>query len=125
MAEKKRILLVDDEESITRLLALHLEATGLYEVRTENQGAMALTTAQRFRPHLIFLDVVMPDVGGGVVAQQLQQDPRLKDVPVVFLTAILTKKEAEERGGIVAGRPFLAKPVSIDAVLECLKQHLD
>ena len=63
--EKKRILLVDDEPSITRLLKLNLEQTGDYEVATENVSKAALATAEEFRPDLILLDVMMPDLDGG------------------------------------------------------------
>ena len=59
MNNKKRILLVDDEESITRSLKLFLDGTGQYEVRTENRGSLAVQVAREFRPDLIVLDLVM------------------------------------------------------------------
>ena len=58
---KKRILVVDDEPAITRMVKLNLERTKKYEVRTENQGSKAIEAARDFEPHLIFLDVMMPD----------------------------------------------------------------
>ena len=122
--QKHRILIVDDEESITRLLKLHLEGTGRYEVRTENRGAEALAAARAFRPHLMLLDVVMPDISGGTLASQIQMDSELCDIPIVFLTAVVSKEEVRERGGVVGGRPFLAKPVSMDEVFATIAQQL-
>ena len=122
--EKKRILLVDDEPSLTRMMRLNLEATGKYEVREENKGARALETAREFNPHLIFLDVMMPDMGGDEVAGQLQEDVKLKDIKFVFLTAIVTKDETGEGTSDISGHTFLAKPVKADELIECIERFL-
>ena len=90
---KKRILVVDDETSITRLLKLNLEQTGNYEVREENFGARVLEAAREFKPDLVLLDVMLPDMDGGDVAAGLKQDPALRKTPVVFLTAAVKKEE--------------------------------
>ena len=123
-SEKKRILVVDDEPSITRLLKLNLEQTGHYEVATENASWAALTAAEQFRPHLILLDVMMPGLDGGNLASMLQASPGLKGVPIVFLTAAVTREEVRARHGLIGGSPFLAKPVDLREVLDCLGQHL-
>jgi CheY-like chemotaxis protein len=122
--EKKRILVVDDEPSITRLLKLNLEQTGDYEVATENVAKAALATAEAFRPELILLDVMMPDLDGGGLAAAFQTSPITKGVPVVFLTATVTREEVRARHGLVGGLPFLAKPVNLHEVLGCLERHL-
>ena len=122
--EKKRILLVDDEPSITRLLKLNLEQTGDYEVATENVSKAALATAEEFRPDLILLDVMMPDLDGGDLAGKFQASPATKGVPIVFLTATVTREEVRARHGLVGGLPFLAKPVNLHEVLGCLEWQL-
>jgi two-component system OmpR family response regulator len=122
--QKKRILVVDDEPSITRLLKLNLEQTGDYEVAEQNVSGAALVAAEQFRPHLVLLDVMMPGLDGGSLANALRASPKLKDVPIVFLTAAVTRKEVRERQGLVGGLPFLAKPVNLREVLACLQQHL-
>jgi len=122
--DKKRILVVDDQPANTRLLKLHLEKTNQYEVREENNPKAALSAAETFHPHLILLDVMMPGVDGGEVAARIQASPKLKDVPIVFLTAAVTKGEVDARGGRLGGFPFLAKPVVLSDVTACLKQHL-
>ncbi len=121
---KKKILVVDDEASLTRMLRRNLEATGKYEVREENSGALAYATAQQFQPDLIVLDVVMPDVDGGSVAAKIQDDENLMHIPIVFLTAILKKEEAESTGSNIAGRTFLAKPVKVDDLITCIENKL-
>jgi CheY-like chemotaxis protein len=121
---KKRILVVDDEPSITRLLKLNLEQTGDYVVRTENVATSALAAAEAFRPNLILLDVAMPGLDGGALARQIQDTPALHQVPIVFLTALATKEEVSKWQGTRGGLPFLAKPVNMEEVRSCLKQHL-
>jgi putative two-component system response regulator len=123
-ALRKRILVVDDEPSITRLLRLNLEQTNDYIVRGENDARRALAAAEEFHPDLILLDVMMPAIDGGELASRLQANPRLKKVPIVFLTAAATRKEIREHGGRIGGLPFLAKPVDLNEVLACLKRHL-
>jgi len=122
--EKKRILVVDDEASITRLLKLNLEQTNEYVVRGENDSKRAMATAEEFQPDLILLDVMMPGIDGGELASRFQDNPKFKNVPIVFLTAAATKSEVYARGCNVGGLPFLAKPVEISEVVACLKKHL-
>lgn len=118
--EKKRILLVDDEAGFTHILKLTLPE---YEIREENDARRALETARRFKPDLIFLDVIMPAADGGEVAAQIRSDPSLKHVPIVFLTAIVSPDEAATNAQI-GGYPFLAKPVSRERVIECIQEQL-
>lgn len=121
---QKRILIVDDEESFTRLLKLNLEAGGTYRVRTENHAPHALSAVREFRPDLVFLDVMMPEMDGGDIASAMQADPEMKNIPIVFLTAAVKKEEVKSRGGVVGGFPYLAKPVDLEAVIACLRQQL-
>jgi DNA-binding response OmpR family regulator len=122
--QKKRILVVDDEASITRMLKLNLEQTNEYEVLVENSPNHALRAALSFQPDLILLDVLMPGKDGGELAGDFQASSRLKNVPVVFLTAAATKDEVKSHHGMVGGLPFLAKPVDIGEVVACLQEQL-
>lgn len=122
--KKKRILVMDDEPSITRLLKLNLEQTNEYEVRTENNPLAAVAAAEAFQPDLALLDVIMPGINGGELADLLQARPALKNMRIVFLTAAATKQEVASRNGRIGGWPFLAKPVSVPEVLQCLRQQL-
>ncbi len=118
---KKRILLIDDEPSFTRMLKLNLDETGAYEVRAENRGTEGLAAARQFKPDLILLDIVMPDMSGGEVAFGLNHDRNTKDTPIVFLTAAAKKKEDE---GIIGGRTIIAKPVTVEEVIDCIERTL-
>jgi CheY-like chemotaxis protein len=122
--EKKRILVVDDQVSDTRVVKLLLESTSDYVVREENDATAAISAAEEFHPHLILLDVMMPDMDGGELAACFRTNPRLKAVPIVFLTAAVTKREVEDGGGQVGGAAYLAKPVLLADVVACIKHHL-
>jgi putative two-component system response regulator len=121
---KRRILIVDDEPDFTRPIKDYLERSGLYEVREEHRGVRAFYTAQAFRPDLVLLDVMMMDLDGSEVADQLRADEGLSKIPIVFVTGVITKEEANERGGRIGGHPFLAKPVSLREVQETVERHL-
>ena len=120
----KKILVVDDERSITRLLKLNLEKTGAFTVRAENLGAQCLPAAREFKPDLILLDVMMPDMEGGEIAAQLKADPILNDIPVVFLTAVVKQEEVKARQGMIGGLPYVAKPLNMKGVLTAIEKHL-
>ncbi len=109
----KRILVIDDEPSITRTMKINLERSGDYSVCTENHASRALATARHFHPDLIFLDVMMPEIDGGHLAAQIKSDRELQSVPVVFLTAIVSPEETTANGAMIAGHFFIAKPASL------------
>ena len=121
---KKRILVVDDEPALTRMVKMNLERTGDYEVRTENQGAKVVTAVREFWPDLILLDVMMPDMSGDEASQQLREDPVLAGIKVVFMTAIVTKEETSEMGGNIGGNEFLAKPVKTEELIATIERLL-
>jgi CheY-like chemotaxis protein len=122
--DKKRIMVVDDDTTITRLLKLNLEQTNDYDVKVENASTAALASAQHFRPDLILLDVMMPGLDGGDLAHCFQTSPQLNQVPIVFFTAAVKKQELATRGGRVGGLPFLAKPADVSQVIACINEHL-
>jgi DNA-binding response OmpR family regulator len=121
---KKRILVVDDEPAITRMVKLNLERTGDYEVRTENQGSMTVSAAKEFKPDLIFLDIMMPDMDGDEVSALLKEDEELSNIPFIFMTAIVTKDETEAMGTNIGGNEFLAKPVKTDELIATIERVL-
>ncbi len=121
---KKRILVVDDEVALTRMIKLNLERSGDYEVRTENHGVKVLSVVREFWPDLIFLDVMMPGMSGDEVAQQLRETPVLAGIKIVFMTAIVTKEETSEMSGNIGGNEFLAKPVKTEELVETIERVL-
>jgi len=121
---KKKILVVDDEVAMTRMLKRNLESTGRYEVRTENSGAAGIAAASEFKPDMILLDVMMPGVDGGEVAAKVKEDKALEKVPVVFLTAIVKKEETLPTGGSIGGCEYLAKPIKLENLIACIEKHI-
>ena len=120
---KKRILIVDDEPSITTVFKVIIEKTGNYEVHTEAAGSRALAAAKAFKPDLILLDIMMPDVDGGEVASQLKEDDLTKEIPIVFISAAITKEEANAQGGVQGGYTILAKPVHVTQLMKCVEKY--
>ena len=123
-ATKSRILIVDDEVAFTRMVKLNLEKAGDFEVRIENRATGALAAARDFRPHLILLDVIMPSMDGGDVQNQIKRDRSLRDTPIIFLTATLSKREAGAGGLNSGGELFLAKPVSVENLVACINERI-
>ena len=122
--EKKRILVVDDESNMTFLLRVIFERTKEYQVKVVNISSRAVAVAKEFQPDLILLDVAMPGMDGGELASRFTEIPSLKTVPVIFLTASVTRKEVSQRDGLIGGLPFLAKPVDPTELLRCIRKHL-
>ncbi len=123
-SRKKRILIIDDELSFLRMLKLNLERTGRFEVYGEINGTRALEMVRSFRPDLILLDVVMPEIGGEEVAKQLKADKQLCLIPIVFLTATVTRDEVQPPPVHLGEYVFLAKPAALAEVLACIDKHL-
>lgn len=119
---KTRVLIVDDDVNLSRLSAMILENSGSYEVLTEKDSRRGLAVARQFRPEIMLLDVDMPHKDGGDLAREMKSDPVLRDVPVLFLTGLLSKSEAGEREIECGGMPFLAKPVMPEVLLASVRK---
>lgn len=121
---KTKVLIVDDDLAASRLLALGLEKTGAFQVKVENVATHALSCAREFRPAMILLDVCMPEVDGGDVAFQIHNDVSLRSTPIVFLTSLVSGREANVDSVLRGGYEFLSKPASLAKVVECIDRHL-
>ena len=122
---KKRILIIDDDISLTHMVKLNLEGTGLYEVQVLNYALHAIQAARDFRPHLILLDYIMPGMDGGDVCGRLRQDPRLCSIPVIMITALVSNKEMREDGTLERnGHVMVAKPIQFSKLLQCIEERL-
>lgn len=119
-----RILIVDDEPAITRMVKLNLERTKNYVVHAENQGRMAITAAREFKPDLIILDVMMPDLSGDEISARLKEDPGLSNIKVIFMTAIVTHAETDAMGHAIGGQIYLAKPVNTEEMIATIEKVL-
>ena len=124
MTQKKRILVVDDQASDSLLVKQCLEQTGDYEVLEINNVWTVSARVEEFGPHLILLDVRMPGIDGFELAASLHNQPGMNAVPIVFMTALVTKTEVESGNGRVGGFPVLAKPILLEDLVAEVKRHL-
>jgi len=122
--EKKRILIVDDEQASARLLQANLEQTGRYEVRVEHQAELAVAAAREFRPDLVLLDLVMPRMSGSEAAGMIKADPEFKDTAIVFLTAAVGPNELAGPGALTKPFSCISKPACVEDIIQCIEQHL-
>jgi two-component system OmpR family response regulator len=106
-----RILVVDDEPNIAELLSAALTFEG-YQVGVAATGAEALEQVRAFRPHLVMLDVMLPDFDGNEVCRRLRNQG--EQVPIVFLTARDTTQD--KVAGLSMGEDYVTKPFSIEAL---------
>ena len=115
-----RILVVDDEKSISDLISTSLRFVG-FEVRTAATGAEALTVAEEFKPHAVVLDVMMPDLDGFEVCRQLRSEGL--NVGVLFLTA---KDGMDDKvaGLTIGGDDYMTKPFSLEELVARLRALL-
>lgn len=110
-----RILIVDDEQEIRQFLGLVLRDRG-YEVVTASGGEEGLARARADRPHLVLLDIMMPDIDGWTVLRTLKADQELADIPVAMVTA---RTEARDRARALkeGATDYIAKPFSLHDLL--------
>ena len=116
----QRIPVVDDENSISELIATSLKFVG-FDVRTASSGAQALQIAEEFKPHALILDVMLPDQNGFEVCRQLRSEGH--NVGVLFLTA---KDSTEDKiaGLTIGGDDYVTKPFSLEELVARLRALL-
>lgn len=119
----KKILIVDDEKDILEMLEKRLSSTGYSVIKADN-GKDAIDMAKKEQPDLILLDIAMPGMSGGEVAEKLKYDPDARDIPIVFLTCLFTKEDETAQGHEIYGKVFIAKPYNPEDLLREIKKRL-
>ena len=115
--DKKKILIVDDEQDTLAVLEKALTAKG-YSVITADNGKDAIILAKSKQPELIMLDILMPGMDGAEVAAKLIEDSETKNIPVIFLTCLLSKvEEKRTKDHTIGGYVFIAKPYNLEGLL--------
>ena len=115
-----KILVADDEPQVLDIVARILDGAG-HHVLTAIDGDEALRRVYETHPDLVFLDIRMPRKDGATVAQRMRDDPRTRDIPVVFLTGLIRINEAEQRGGRTGRNLYLAKPFDAEQLLKMVE----
>jgi CheY-like chemotaxis protein len=124
--EKIKILIVDDSERDLKLLESRVLQLGYQDVLKAREGTEALELARKHLPDLIFLDIIMPGLDGGAVKEVLKNDPKTKDIPTIFLSSIISKKEQKGIRGITGGGDtIIAKPPSLEELSAAINKALN
>jgi excisionase family DNA binding protein len=118
-----RILIVDDEQDIVEVLEKILEDEAKYEVEVAKGGFQAGITAEKFRPHVILLDMHLSDVDGRVVARQVKNNPDLQLTKVIAMSGRMS--DDESKGLMATGFDgFLKKPFHVRQVIEAVEDAM-
>ena len=121
--EKKRILIIEDEEDFSKGLQVILSAHG-FEVQTATTGKGGLTLAKTIHPDLIILDIMLPEIDGYKICRLLKFDERYKKIPILMLTA-RTQEEDEDLGKEAGADAYLVKGQKVEVLMEQIKSLLE
>ncbi len=120
---KKRILVVDDDKVAVELAEIKLRKLG-YDTITAISGRDCLRIAESENPDLILLDIMMPGLDGGATAQLLSENPKTKDIPVIYTTILISEEEERRDLGESQGRLFVAKPLNKEKLSKTINKIL-
>jgi CheY-like chemotaxis protein len=120
--DRKNVLIVDDDIVTQNMLKTALGNAG-YALIVASNGREALELAAGKLPDVIILDIMMPDMDGGEVADVLKKNPRTKDIPIIFLSSLISKEE-EKTGAKKDIVSFLAKPYNREMLLNEVRRYL-
>ena len=118
----KRILVVDDDESVIEYLRVKIGERYEFISTTVPQDVMPL--AREREPHLILCDLDMPEMDGGDVSAALFVDEELRHIPLVFLTGAVTPQDIKTLQGRIGGRPAIPKSVPLPELIERIEQFM-
>lgn len=121
--EKKKVLMIDDEEDFLALSKLNLEQTDAYEVMTLSSVRELLPQVRKFCPQVIILDLIMPSIGGLEVCEMLNNDELGKKVPIIILSAL--GKEVDKLKAFKLGVvDYMVKPIKTEDLIKKIEKAL-
>ncbi|MCK4777176.1 MAG: response regulator [Actinomycetia bacterium] len=112
----KKILVVEDERSILNLIKINLEPE--HEVITAMSGDEALVAVKKIKPDLVILDINLPGMSGWEVCRRFKKMPKIKNVPVLFLTGLSDSDDNMAISEILGAHDFLTKPFDPEELVE-------
>ena len=122
MEARARLLVVDDDPDVLRVLKTKLEQTGRFEVLTASGGEEGLRSARTLKPELIVSDIDMPDMDGGEMVATLRDTPGTARIPVVFLSALVSPGDTTQSSS--GGWPMLSKRGSLETLIRTIDRML-
>jgi len=120
----KRVLVVDDDPDIVQLMADVLSRDGRFETRTAGTGYDAGLLTESFRPHIVLLDFMLPDINGNVVCSRIRQKPELKGTKILCISGVVKPEDVASLKAAGAD-DFLKKPFGIVALVQRIEALLD
>ena len=117
----KKIMILEDDEATAELIRFYLEEDGL-QTAVSTRGAGFVDKVAEFQPDLITLDVLLPDTDGFSVFKTIQEDDRISNIPVIFISVLENEKE---KGLKMGARGYVVKPFKEDELKETIKSVLE
>jgi len=121
---KRKVLIVDDDEELVELLSDVFEKDGRFEIRTANNGFDAGMLVKEFRPDLVVLDVMLPDINGKEVCQRVRSDSSLEAVKIICISGMVEQDKVAELKAAGAN-DFMHKPFNVERLLDRACDLLD
>jgi excisionase family DNA binding protein len=121
---KKKVLIVDDDAEIVEIIADVLARDGRFEIKTASSGYDAGIATQRFRPDLILLDYMLPDVNGNVVCQTIRKNPEFENIRIIIISGVVKQDEIDHllKSG---AEGFIKKPFGIGELTDKIADLLE
>ena len=114
---KRKVLIVDDDEELVELMVDVFARDGRFDIKTANNGFGAGMLVKEFRPDLVVLDVMLPDINGKEVCQRVRSDPSMKAVKIICISGMVEQDKIQDLMAAGANE-FINKPFSVDKLLE-------
>jgi len=121
---KRKVLIVDDDVELVELIVDVLERDGRFEIRSVNNGFDAGMMVKEYRPDLIVLDVMLPDINGKEVCQRVRNDPTMDEVRIICISGMVEADKIEDLKAAGAN-DFMHKPFEVEALIDRMCQLLD
>jgi excisionase family DNA binding protein len=121
---KRKVLLVDDEPDIVEMIHRALDEDGRFEVRIAGNGFDAGMMVKDYRPDLIVLDVMLPDINGKEVCHRVRADPNLEEVRIICISGMVEEDKIQELK-LAGADDFVHKPFDVDLLIERMCAQLD
>jgi len=114
---KRKVLIVDDDDEIVELMVDILARDGRFETKTASSGYEAGITTEEFRPEVILLDYMLPDINGNVVCQTIRRNPKFEDIKIIIVSGVVREDDIEQL--LQSGAEgFIRKPFSVSVLTE-------
>jgi len=121
---KRKVLIVDDDAELVELITDALDRDSRFETRSVNNGFDAGMMVKEYRPDLIVLDVMLPDINGKEVCQRVRSDKSMNDVRIICISGMVEEDKVSELK-VAGANDFMHKPFEVERLVERMCQHLD